>query len=82
MKNTHVYLYESGMVIINTHDSSGAKTCTFTMDAAGNVNINSTDTISLNAKNISINGSTQVDIIAPNIKDVASVQYYIKSPAI
>ena len=82
MKNTHVYLYESGMVKVNTHDNSGKKTCTFTMDSAGNTTIDSTDTISLNAKNISINGSTQVDIKAPTIKEIADVQYCAKSPAI
>lgn len=60
VKNTHIMLSEEGFVKVTTHDAgkSEDKTCTLTMDASGNITLESGDTITLKAKNIILDGST------------------------
>ena len=79
---SHIYVYESGFIKVVTHNSDKSSKCTMTLDASGNITLDGSNTITLNAKNIVLNGSTQIDILAPNIKQNASVQSYVKSPAI
>ena len=73
VKNTHVYMYETGFVKVETHDSGENNKCTFVMDADGNITLYGTSTITLKAKNIVIDGSTQVDIKTPNLRQDISV---------
>ena len=82
VKNTHLYLYETGFLKAVTHDNEENNTSTLTMDSDGNITLEGTTTITLKAKNIVLEGSTQIDFRAPNITQEAEVQQAIKSKAI
>lgn len=58
LNNTHIYMYETGYLKIETHDTSNSNNCTFTMDSDGNITLDSTSTLTLKAKNIILDGST------------------------
>lgn len=94
--NAHILFSETGFIEVITNDAKAeddydkkkedkkkeGKTCKFTMDASGNITLESSDTITLKAKNIVIDGDTQIDIVSPNIVNKASIHFNATSPAI
>ena len=82
VKNTHVYMNESGTLEIQTHDNAKKNNCKLTMDSNGNITLQSTGTISLSASNILLNGTNQISIATKYMDQYASVKSCIKSPAV
>lgn len=82
VKNSDVYIHETGVIEMSTHDDELANSCSLTMDQDGNIIISSTSKIQLKSKQISIDAQTQLDEKAPNIKQVALVHSSTTSPAI
>lgn len=82
VKNSDIYVYETGYITMTTHDDNFDNSCTMTLDQDGNIKVESTSKITLKSKQIIIDGETQVDIKAPDIKQRALVHSAIISPAI
>lgn len=82
VKNANIDIYETGTIVINTHDAKNANYCTLTMDDAGNATLDTSMTITLKTKSIVLDGSTQIDIKAPNVQEIAEIEAKITSPAI
>lgn len=80
VKNSKIQIYETGVIEVTT--KFGSNDTSITMDANGNINIESSNQITLKSKNILIDASTQIDINAPNVKQTVGIQSAIESPSI
>jgi hypothetical protein len=56
VKNSDIEIYETGM--IKMHTESGSNNCNFTMDADGNIIVDSTTSITFKTKQFKIDATT------------------------
>ena len=82
VKNSDVYIHETGVIEMSTHDDANLNSCSLVMDQDGNITIGSSSRIILKSKQIKIDAETQLDESAPNIKQTAIVHASVTSPAI
>lgn len=80
VKNTDIEIYETGVLKIKTEN--GDNNCQINLDADGNVQIQTTSTITLKSKQILVDAETQIDMKAPNVKISAPIHFSVESPAI
>ena len=82
VKNCDIEIYETGTMVVKTHDTSNTNYCQLTMDSDGNATLDTSTTITLKTKSIILDASTQIDAKAPNVQTIAGIQSKTTSPAI
>ncbi len=78
-----IKIWESGHIEIETYsDKSKTDSSKIILDGQGNINIESTQTISLHAPNIKMEADNQIDVVTPKFLNINSVSNIVQSPSI